>query len=155
MKKVFIFSSIFFLIDLISKMVVERLLKLYQSITIIPNFFSITYVRNTGAAFSILKGNQILLIIIAIIMLLLIINYLKKENLNKYKIIYYSFIIGGILGNLFDRIVYNSVIDFLDFNILSYDAPIFNIADSFIVVGVILVIFESIGGLNGNRSRRI
>ena len=155
MKKVFIFSFIFFLIDLISKIVVERLLKLYQSITIIPNFFYITYVRNIGAAFSILKGNQILLIIIAIVMLVLIINYLKKENLNKYKIIYYSFIIGGILGNLFDRIVYNSVIDFLDFNILSYDAPIFNIADSFIVVGVILVIFESIGGLNGNRSRRI
>ena len=154
-RKVYLLSILFFILDLISKLVIVNNMTLYKSINLIPNFFNLTYVKNTGAAFSILRGRQIFLIILAISILLAIIIFLKKENLNNLKIIYYSLLIGGIIGNLFDRIIYNSVIDFLDFKILGYDAPIFNLADTFIFIGVMLIIYESIkGGLNGNRSIR-
>ena len=100
-----------------------------------------------------LSGNQLFLIFISILVLGGLFYYLKKEKLTNLKIIYYSLLIGGILGNLFDRIVYNSVIDFLDFKIFNYDAPVFNLADTFIVIGVLLIIIENIGGLNGNKGR--
>lgn len=143
-KKVYILSLILFLIDLISKLIVINTIKIYSSIIVIPNFFYITYVRNVGAAFSILEGKQIFLIVLGLIILFGIIKYLYKEKLNSYKIIYYSLLIGGIIGNLYDRIVYNSVIDFLDFKLFSYNAPIFNMADTFIFIGVALIIIESV-----------
>ena len=80
-------------------------------------------------------------------------HYMNKDKLNNYKVIYYSLLIGGILGNILDRIIYKGVIDFLDFKIFGYDYPIFNLADSFIVISVILMIIEIIRGRHGNKSR--
>lgn len=142
--KFYILSSIFFILDIISKNIIKINLNLYESIEVIPNFFKLTYVINDGAAFSILKGKQLFLIILSIVFLLLIIQYINKEKLNNYKLIYYSLLTGGLLGNLFDRIIYKGVIDFLDFKILSYSAPIFNLADTFIVISVFLIILEII-----------
>ena len=154
-KRIIIYSLILFIIDLIVKLIVKNNMNLYDSIVIIPNFFNLTYVMNDGAAFSILQGKQIFLIILAILVLIAIIYYIRKDNLNKLKIIYYSLLIGGILGNLLDRIFYNSVIDYLDFKIFSYDYPIFNLADTFIFLGVVLILLEGIkGDKNGNRSKR-
>ena len=151
-RKIYILSLILLTIDIISKIIIQNKMVLNSSIIIIKNFFNITYVRNTGAAFSILSGKQYFLIIFGLVILIGVIYYLQKEKLNKYKVIYYSLIIGGIIGNLIDRIIYNSVIDFLDFKIFNYDMPIFNLADTFICIGVILVILESLkGGLNGNK----
>jgi len=150
-KKIYIFSFIFLIIDFISKIIIQNYMTLNSSIPIIKNFFSITYVRNIGAAFSILSGKQLFLIILGIIILIGIIYYVNKDKLNNLKVIYYSLLIGGIIGNLIDRIIYNSVIDFLDFKIFGYDYPIFNLADTFICIGVILIIIESIiGGKHGN-----
>ena len=150
-KKIYIFSFIFLIIDFISKIIIQNYMTLNSSIPIIKNFFSITYVKNIGAAFSILSGKQLFLIILGIIILIGIIYYVNKDKLNNLKVIYYSLLIGGIIGNLIDRIIYNSVIDFLDFKIFGYDYPIFNLADTFICIGVILIIIESIiGGKNGN-----
>ena len=154
-KKICIFSLLFFIIDIVSKTIIKTSFSLYESIQVIPNFFNLTYVMNEGAAFSILSGKQILLIILAIILLIFLGYYINKEELNNYKVIYYSLLIGGIVGNLFDRIIYNSVIDFLDFKIFGYDYPIFNLADSFIVIGVILIIIEVIRkDFYENRSKR-
>ena len=153
MKKIYIFSLIIFIIDFVSKIIIQKCFSLYESIILIPHFLNLTYVKNNGAAFSILSGNQLFLIFISILVLGGLFYYLKKEKLTNLKIIYYSLLIGGILGNLFDRIVYNSVIDFLDFKIFNYDAPVFNLADTFIVIGVLLIIIENIGGLNGNKGR--
>ena len=153
MKKIYIFSLIIFIIDFVSKIIIQKCFSLYESIILIPHFLNLTYVKNNGAAFSILSGNQLFLIFISILVLGGLFYYLKKEKLTNLKIIYYSLLIGGILGNLFDRIVYNSVIDFLDFKIFNYDAPVFNLADTFIVIGVLLIIIENIGGLNGNKVR--
>ena len=154
-KKIYILSFLFFIIDLISKLIVKKTLSLNTSIKIIPDFFKITYVKNSGAAFSILRDKQLLLIIIAILVLIGISMYIRKEKLTKLKIIYYSLLIGGIFGNLIDRIIYNSVIDFLDFKVFNIEAPIFNLADTFIFIAVVLIIIESIyGGLNGDKSFR-
>lgn len=154
-KRIIIYSLILFIIDLIVKLIIKNNMNIFDSIVIIPNFFNLTYVMNNGAAFSILQGKQIFLIILAILVLIAIIYYIRKDNINRLKTIYYSLLIGGILGNLLDRILYNSVIDYLDFKIFSYDYPIFNLADTFIFCGVVLIILEGIkGDKNGNRSKR-
>ena len=154
-KKILIISLILFIIDILIKILVKTNLSVYESITLIPNFFNITYVINDGAAFSILEGKQVFLSILAIVVLGILIYYLFKEKLNNYKVTYYSLIIAGILGNLFDRIVYHGVIDYFDFKLFNYDAPIFNLADSFIVIGVGLIIIEVVRKeLYGNKSPR-
>ncbi|MBQ8891475.1 MAG: signal peptidase II [Bacilli bacterium] len=152
-RRVYIYSFILLIIDIISKLIVKNNMVLNQSIKIIPNFFNLTYVLNDGAAFSILRGKLNLLIILGLVIFIGIIYYLNKERLNNYKIVYYSLLIGGLLGNLIDRIIYNAVIDFLDFNILGLNFPIFNLADTFICVSIGLIIIEGIVDLYGNKSR--
>ena len=143
-KKPYLIAFLFFLIDLISKQVVINTLKLNESILVIKNFFYLTYTKNNGAAWSILKDQRILLLIVSVLVLFLINKYMNKEKLSKIEEFTYGMIIGGILGNFFDRIIYGSVIDFLDFKIFGYNYPIFNLADTFIVVGIILLIIISI-----------
>ncbi len=151
-KKVFIFSGICLLLDFMIKIIVRNTMTLYKSIEVVPNFFRLTYVINDGAAFSILKGKQIFLILLAVSVLTVLFVNLRKENLTKLKRVYYSLLIGGILGNMLDRIIYQGVIDYLDFTILSYDAPIFNLADTFIFIGVVLILVEGVRKKDGTRS---
>ena len=147
----FILVVIFFLIDLISKVIVSNVIEVNEVIVVIKNFFSITYVRNTGAAWSIFSDFTLGLVIISLIIIFLIVYYISKNKpKNKLEFFGYSLILGGALGNLFDRIVYGYVIDFLDFYIFGYDYPIFNVADSFIFVGVILVIIHTWRCNDGN-----
>ncbi len=138
--KPYIIAFLFFIIDLISKQIVTHVLSLNKSIEVIHNFFYLTYTKNTGAAWSIFKDQRIMLLILTVIVLFIINKYIEKEKLGKKEIIIYGLIIGGIIGNFFYRLIYGYVIDFLDFKIFSYDYPIFNLADSFIVIGIILLI---------------
>ena len=140
-------TCIFIIIDQVIKLIISHTLKELQSITIIKNFFNITYIKNTGAAFSILEDKSTFLIIISIIFIILLDKYIKKEKeYNKLTILSYGLIMGGIFGNLLDRIMYHSVIDFLDFTIFNYSFPIFNFADICITVGIflfaVITIFE-------------
>lgn len=140
MKKILPISLLLIVIDQIVKILVINKMALQQSITIINNFFNITYVRNTGAAWSILSGNVLLLIMISVLALITIYYYLiKDKDLNKIDIVSYSMLIGGIIGNLIDRIVHGYVIDYLDFKIFNYNFPIFNIADTLIVISIIII----------------
>lgn len=142
LKKISVFSLIFLSIDILIKFIVKTNMEVFSKINIIPNFFSIMYVKNTGAAFSILEGNRILLIAISLIAIVLIYYFLiKNSNLNKFDIFCYSMLIGGVLGNLLDRIIYGYVIDYLCINL--FDFPIFNLADIYIVLSVILIILKS------------
>lgn len=151
MKKITIWAIIFMLIDQISKFIIDINMNLSQSIEVIPNFFKLTYVLNDGAAFSIFSGARWFFVIIAIIFLFLIYKFvIKDKDLNNYNIISISLLIGGIIGNLIDRIIYGYVKDFLSFNIFGYDFAIFNLADTFIVVSLILII---IGDLYGTYRR--
>ena len=140
----YIIAFFFFIIDLISKQLINHFMKVGESIKLINNFFYITYARNKGAAWSILEDKRILLLIISVLALYLINKYMNKENLSKLESLSYGMIIGGILGNLFDRIFFGYVIDFLDFKLFGYNYPVFNLADTFIVVGIILLMILEI-----------
>ena len=142
-KKPYIIACLFFIIDLISKQIIMHLLNPDEIVKVINNFFYLTYVKNNGAAWSILKDQRILLLIVTVIVLFLINKYMNKEKLNTIEEFTYGMIIGGIIGNLFDRVFYGEVIDFLDFRLFGYNYPVFNLADTFIVIGIILLIIIS------------
>ena len=112
-----------------------------ESITIIKKVLYLTYTENKGVAFSFFAGNKIFIITSTIIVLIILINYIRKNYISKVEQIGYGLIVGGAIGNLIDRLLYGYVIDFIDFKIINY--PIFNIADTAIVIGVILIIIKS------------
>ena len=131
------------IIDIVIKLIVKYNMKLYESIKIIDKFFYITYVRNTGAAWSILSGKQIFLILFSIIVIVGIIIYLiKKKEYTRLETISYSLVLSGAVGNLIDRILYGYVIDYLNFYIFNYNFPVFNIADTCIVIGIMLLFID-------------
>ncbi|MEG2618267.1 MAG: signal peptidase II [Bacilli bacterium] len=115
-----------------------------DEICVIKNFLYLVFTINNGAAFSILQGKLWFLIVISLIMLIyLIIESLKYiKNNNKRVCLPLSFIIGGLIGNLIDRIYFGYVRDFISFQIGSYNAPIFNVADIFLVFGAIYLVYE-------------
>ena len=133
---------IVFMIDQLIKMIIRKCMAIGQELTIIPKFFSIHYVENTGAAFSILKNKSYLFVILAVIFLLGINHYIEKNTLEQEEKIPLGLIIGGILGNMIDRIAFHSVTDYLSFTIFSHPFAIFNIADMAIVIGIFLYIWN-------------
>lgn len=138
MKRLMVISLLIVVLDQLFKQSISICLELGESISIINDFFSITYVHNEGAAWSLFTGNRVFLIGMTLFFLGLIYYFfIKDKNLKQIEKILYSALIGGILGNLLDRIVRGFVIDFLSFHILGYNFPIFNIADIFIVCTVI------------------
>lgn len=154
-KKIIIYSIIFFILDLISKVIVNDFLGLTESITVINNFFYLTNVHNLGAAWSLFSGQRILLIVVGIAALFFIFRWINDFKNNNKNIWAFSLLISGLLGNLFDRIIYGYVRDFLDFRFGSYNYPVFNLADTFIFCGVILLILAIIKGEeNGSKSNR-
>lgn len=154
-KKIIIYSIIFFILDLISKVIVNNFVSLTESITVINNFFYLTNVHNLGAAWSLFSGQLILLIVVGVAALYFIFRWINDFKNNSKNIWAFSLLIGGLLGNLFDRIIYGYVRDFLDFRFGSYNYPIFNLADTFIFCGVILLILAIIKGEeNGSKSNR-
>ena len=137
-KKRLLFLIIFsFIIDFISKRVAIYFLSEKESSVLIPRFFSFTLAKNTGGAFSILSDNVPIIIILSLFIIYILFSALKKDGYNNFELVCYSLIIGGAFGNLFDRVFYGYVVDFLDFYIFGYDYPVFNFADIFIVVGII------------------
>lgn len=145
MKKIALISLCFILIDQLSKYLIITYLSVGSYINVIDNFFRITYVKNVGAAFSLLEGKTIFLILFTLLVLFLGVFFLrKKTDYKKLDILIYSLIIGGIIGNLIDRIIYGYVIDFISFNFYNYYFPIFNLADSFIVIGCAIYIIKLI-----------
>lgn len=130
-------------LDQYSKSLVVSYIDEFSQIPIIRGFFSLTYVRNTGAGFSIMEGQQTVLIVITLIAIICFSYSLYKSKSNEtLKIISLILIISGAIGNLIDRISYNYVIDFLDFIIFGYDFPVFNVADSLLCIGVGLLLID-------------
>ena len=158
MKKIGIISLIVIIIDRILKVLVTNNFVLNVRNKIIDGFFYITNCHNEGAAFSLFSGNVLFLIFITLIVLFLIYR-INKENVNKIGILAYGLLLGGILGNLYDRIFYGYVIDYLDFVIFKFNFAIFNLADAAIVIGaILLIVFEGSdndGRKNKDRSRKL
>ena len=132
-----------FFIDFISKRLVLYFFKEYNTVSVISNFFSFTLSKNEGVAFSMLYGHVYLIIFLTLLFIVFIVRSVLKEKKSDYELVCYGMIVGGACGNLFDRVFYGYVVDFLDFNIFGWDYPVFNLADSFIVIGVILLLFYS------------
>lgn len=142
-KKVFFTALILLTLDQLLKIVIKTNFTLNTRVTVISNFFFITYVENEGAAWSMFEGKTFLLLLISLLFLVFLSSCLKKDKrVNKINILSYGLIIGGILGNMIDRVLYKKVIDFLSIKIFGYYFPIFNIADIAIVVGTILFIID-------------
>ena len=103
--------------------------------------FRLDFVKNYGAAFNIFSGNRIFLSCISIIFsILLTYLILSKNTINKYDLYSYSFILGGTIGNGMDRVLNGFVIDFINLNIINF--PVFNIADIFINIGFIFLLYS-------------
>lgn len=151
---IFIIIAASVCIDIVTKNIANSSLKLLYKKEIIDGFFYFTLCYNTGGAWSIFSGNVPILIIVSLICLGIVVYTVIKSKSSFYK---YSsaLFIGGLLGNLYDRIVYGKVIDFLDFVILGYDFPVFNIADCFICVGVGLMMIAMIREEKNNEKIRI
>lgn len=146
-KSVCFFSIIFLIIDQAIKFFLSSKLVFNQSLIIVKNFLNITYVKNTGAAFSLFEGNTLLLILIGIVATICVVIYIYKLiEMDDIDIFSYSLLLGGILGNLFDRIIHGYVVDYISLNIFGYHFPIFNFADVCIVLGVIIILIITLKG---------
>lgn len=133
-------------LDFVSKQWVLSYLVLGQSEPLMP-WFNLFYARNYGAAFSFLSDHGswqrwfFAGTAIAIVAVLLVMMY-RRSAQQKLNNIAYAFIIGGALGNLFDRLWYGFVVDFIDFYISNWHYPTFNLADSFICVGAAMIMLK-------------
>lgn len=138
----YFFTSLGILImDQWTKWLVLQHMSLYESIPVIDSFFFITSHRNRGAAFGILQNKQWLFIIITFIVIGFVLYYLWQLKQERPLMSYsFSLILGGAIGNLIDRLRSGEVVDFLHFQFGSYQFPIFNVADSAIVVGVVVLV---------------
>ena len=143
--KIYLLSILVIIIDQITKLIIMNNMKIGEEIVVIKKFFSILYVTNTGAAFSILENSTTLIIIISLFCLALIVSLLKKEkDITPIKVISFGILIGGMISNLIDRVFYKNVVDFLSFNIINYRFPVFNIADIGITIGVFLYLLVNL-----------
>ena len=143
MKKRYYIILIFLLcfIDQISKLLVVKYLGNNDSLIIINNLLKLLYIKNTGISFGILSGKVYIIICFSIIIIGYMIYEFIRSN-NKLHLISVILILSGALGNLIDRVFRGYVVDFISFSFFGYEASIFNLADSFITIGVILYIIN-------------
>ncbi len=144
-EKIYSLTAIFLMIDQFIKILVRSQIPLHKEVVVIPKFFSLYNTTNTGCAFSLLSNHQIFLIIFTLFVLIILDRYISKEkNFTSLAILSLGMIVGGILGNLIDRIIFKGVTDYLLFVFGTYAFPVFNIADILITVGVFLYILDVI-----------
>ncbi|MCA7000395.1 signal peptidase II [Dickeya solani] len=139
-------AALVLVVDLVSKQWVMTHFQLGESVPLVP-FFNFTYAHNYGAAFSFLadKGGwqRWLFAMIALVIIVALLAMMHRSSASqKLNNIAYSLIIGGAIGNLADRLVHGYVIDFLDFYVGNWHYPTFNLADSAIVIGALLIVLE-------------
>lgn len=147
LKHVLFFAIIFLVIDQAIKFYLSSKMIVNQTNILIKNVLNITYVHNTGAAFSLFSGYTWILIIIGVLALVGLTFYVgKMEHITDFDVFAYSLLLGGILGNLLDRIIHGYVIDYISLNIFGYHFPIFNFADICIVGSVILIFASALKG---------
>ena len=145
MFRYYIIALIVIIFDQITKWLIVEKMNVYDSIVIINNFFNITSHRNKGAAWGILQDQMVFFYIITLIVVIGIIYYMQKHGKQSSLLaIGLSLLLGGAIGNFIDRLYRKEVVDFLDFQIFNYNYPIFNIADSALVIGVGLLIIYTI-----------
>lgn len=138
-------------LDQLSKYWINATMALGESIEIIPNFFRLTNVHNTGAAWSIFEGKMIFFYLITIVFLIAMVYFYRtSEDADTFTKLGMILMMAGAVGNFIDRLALQYVRDFFDFLLLEYNFPVFNIADISLCIGVALIILsvflESYGG---------
>ncbi|MGE7860407.1 lipoprotein signal peptidase LspA [Bacillus mobilis] len=139
-------------IDQISKWLIVKNMELGTSIPIIDNVLYITSHRNRGAAWGILENKMWFFYIITVVFVTFIVIYMKKyAKTDKLLGISLGLILGGAIGNFIDRVFRQEVVDFIHVYIFSYNYPVFNIADSALCIGVVLIIIQTL--LEGKKTK--
>jgi signal peptidase II len=144
----FLIALLVLLLDRVAKWIVARNIALHDSIQVIPGFFRLTHVQNRGAAFGLFADSpsawKIAVLVLFSIVALAIVSVLLWRNSHSMRTtgIGLALILGGAVGNLWDRLVSGRVVDFLLFYVGQYQWPAFNVADSAIVVGAGLLVVE-------------
>ncbi|MGY3713990.1 signal peptidase II [Sutcliffiella cohnii] len=150
----FLIALFIIALDQLTKWLVVKNMQIGESITIIENFLYITSHRNPGAAWGILAGQMTFFYIVTLIVVLGLIYYIMK--LPKDQMIFgiaLSLMLGGAIGNFIDRLLRKEVVDFVNTYIFTYDFPIFNVADSALVVGVGIVLVLTL--LEGKKEKEL
>ncbi len=147
MKFILFLSLPLYAVDQLTKQLVLRLINPYEARIIVPDFFTLVNVTNTGAAFGSFRGNNTFFIIISSVALVVVATLLaRRRQPDPWRDLSLALLLAGILGNLTDRLLYGHVIDFLLFNLHIRYAdpwPAFNVADSCISIAVVLFIIHS------------
>jgi signal peptidase II len=135
-------------LDRVTKWLVAARMDLHDSISVLPGFFQVTYVQNSGAAFGLFAESRsewtTTMLVLFSLVALIVVSVMLWKNSHSLTVtgIGLALIMGGALGNLWDRLLYGRVVDFFDFYLGSYHWPAFNIADSAIVIGAGLLVVE-------------
>ncbi len=140
----YIILSIFiFILDIMTKMVADLNLKQIGTIPLIQDIFHLTYVENKGIAFGMFAEERLLFILVSIgVLVILSVLYTKTQPRTKWLKIGTSFIYGGAIGNLMERMAKGYVVDFFDFRLINF--PVFNIADIAICIGAVMLVIHFI-----------
>jgi signal peptidase II len=144
----FLIAFFVVLLDRLAKLTIEKNISLHESISVIPGFFRLTHVQNRGAAFGLFADSpsewKIAVLVLFSLIALVIVSALLWKNSHSMNTtgVGLALILGGAVGNLWDRLVSGHVVDFLLFYLGQYQWPAFNVADSAIVIGAGLLVFE-------------
>jgi signal peptidase II len=143
-------AAVVIAVDQLSKAIVAARMHLHESISLVDGFAALTYVRNTGAAFGLLAGRAVALRVpffllvsaVAVVLLVWFLRGVAPER--RWIIAACGAVAGGAIGNMIDRVLLGEVIDFVDLSIAAYHWPAFNVADSAITIGVIVLCLDAL-----------
>lgn len=141
-------SLVLFGMDRLTKLLIVDRLPLYESVPIVRGFLHLTHVANTGALFGLMAGmesplrNLLFVAVPVLAVILILVFQFRTSELDLLVQSGLSLILGGALGNLYDRIAYGHVVDFLDFSLAGHHWPAFNLADSSICLGVFTLLLD-------------
>ena len=144
----FLIALFVVILDRLAKLAVERRIPLHDGIQIIPGFFRLTHLENRGAAFGLFADSpsewKVAILVLFSVIALVVVTTLLWKNSRSFSVTGFglALILGGAIGNLWDRLAAGHVTDFLLFYIGPYQWPAFNVADSAIVVGATLLVYE-------------
>ncbi|EGL82200.1 Lipoprotein signal peptidase [Caldalkalibacillus thermarum TA2.A1] len=153
----FFIALVVLAVDQVTKWLVVHYMDIGQSIPLIEDVFYLTSHRNPGAAFGILPNQRLFFIVMTTVVIIGLIYYLLKvKDQKKLLSLSLALILGGALGNFIDRLLTGEVVDFLDVKItigtFFYDYPIFNVADSALVIGVALMLIDTLRETKQNKN---
>ena len=139
-----VYSIIAVAVDQITKAITRATMDLYDSVSILGDFFRLTYVENSGIAFGInFQGGTVVFTFLASVATVWVAWYLwKSQEADFIQRLALSLILGGAVGNLMDRFLFGRVVDFFHFSIGQYSWPVFNVADSCVTVGMVLFLYS-------------